>query len=259
MSEKQEFPDVHWDDMRREMESYGAASVVEFIRGFDDATERLKLYQFAQQAFGGREWEGKNFDDLIALVNAGIEEGIAQSDNAENEDVAAKRKDFANVLSFNLSADLAECWPGDEAPREQRHFAAGQKAAEDCIRWREELGKGPFPFALAYWAKGAHQTSLGDYQGAVDSFRKAFEFGKKAAVVEGNKPTIDADGGFVPILNYGYLGLAKRLAGDEGGAAMFDEACAAFEQMIEKHEDKKDDARFGIDQLKWFESKVVNK
>ena len=49
----------------------------------------------------------------------------------------------------------------------------------------------------------------------------------------------------------------QRLAGDEQGTRLLDEACAAFAEMAKKHPDKKDDSQFGIDQLKWFESKIT--
>ena len=180
VNEKTEFPETHWDGMRTAMETGGPTTVVEFIDGFD-GEERRKLYAFAQRAFYDRDWQGKNFDAYVEIVNAGIAEGLRQAEAADDPEEAAKLTDYSNVLSYNLSADLAECWPGDDAPRERRHFEAGLKAAEDCIRWREELGKGPFPFSIAYWAKGMHLLSLGDHAGALENFRKSFDYAESSA------------------------------------------------------------------------------
>jgi tetratricopeptide (TPR) repeat protein len=259
MSAEKEFPEVHWDEMKSKMEEGGADAVIEFINGFDDE-ERRKLYSFAQQSwsFYGREWEGKNLDDYIVVAEAGITEGLRQAEAATDPEEANRLKDFANVLSYNVSADLAECWPGDEVPREQRHFEAGLKAAEDCLRWREELGKGPLPFALAYWAKGMHQMSLGDNANAAKNFRKAFDYGTEYAKDEGISPDVSPEGDLLVILGAGYIGLAEWVAGDKAaGKAHYDETITAFQAQVENYPDKKDGAQFGFDQLEWVKAKFI--
>ena len=65
----------------------------------------------------------------------------------------------ASILSYNLSADLADCWPGDEKERTRAHFEAGLAAAKDCVRWREELQNPPGTLSMAWWAKGMHPRS----------------------------------------------------------------------------------------------------
>jgi tetratricopeptide (TPR) repeat protein len=256
MNAKEEFPGIHWDEMKTAMETGGTDAVVEFINGFGD-DERRKLYSFAQQGFYGREWEGKSFDGYIEIVNAGIAEGLRQADAAADPDEAARLKDYANVLSYNMSADLAECWPGDETPREKRHLEAGLKAAEDCIRWREELGKGPFPFSVAYWARGMHELSLGDKENALADFKKSFDYAAEYAKAEGVSPEVSPDCDFVVILGAGYVGLAEWTLGEESGKTRYEEAIAAFKAQVDDYPDKKDDAQFGIDQLEWVRAKFV--
>jgi len=263
MNAKEEFPGIHWDEMKTAMETGGTDAVVEFINGFGDE-ERRKLYSFAQQAFYCREWEGKSFDGYIEIVNAGIAEGLRQAEAiatpneaAKLPDEAARLKDFANILSYNMSADLAECWPGDETPREKRHIEAGLKAAEDCIRWREELGKGPFPFSIAYWAKGMHEFSLGEKENALTDFKKSFDYAVEYAKAEGVSPEVSAEGDFVVILGAGYVGLAEWAAGDEAGKTRYEEAVAAFKAQVDNYPEKKDDAQFGIDQLEWVKAKFI--
>lgn len=254
---KAKFPEAHWAEMRRLMEEEGPGAVIGFINGFDEDEQRRQLYSFGRFAFAMKEWEGKNLDALVAVANAGIAEGLRQAEAATSAEDSAKLVDFANVLSYNLSADLAECWPGDTLPREKRHFEAGVKAAEDCIRWRQELGKGPGPFAMAYWAKGMHQLSLGDVDGAVVNFKKSLEYNVEVAKEEGTAGEVSAEAGFGLILAGGYVGLAEWVKGDEEGKGRFENALAAFREGAEKYADKKDDFQFGIDQLEWVKKKFI--
>ncbi|HUV85941.1 MAG TPA: hypothetical protein VMX79_02385 [bacterium] len=251
-----EFPEIHWNEMRTRMETGGAAAVADFVAAFNDE-ERRKLYSFAQRAFYGREWEGKSFDGYVEVSNAGIAEGLRQAEAAPSAEYSAKLVDFANVLSYNLSAGLAECWPGDTLPREKRHFEAGLKAAEDCIRWREELGKGPGPFAMAYWAKGMHLLSLGDVDGALENFRKSFDYYVEVAKEEGAATEVSAEAGFGLILADGYVGLAEWVRGDGEGKGRYEKAVASFREGAEKYADKKDDFQFGVDQLEWVKKKFI--
>ena len=257
MEAQAEFPEIHWDEMRTLMEKEGPDAVIEFIAGFDDAEQRRKLFSFGRFAFAMRDWEGKNLDAVVAVANAGIAEGLRQAEAAPSAEEAAKLVDFANVMSYNLSADLAECWPGDTLPRDKRHFEAGLKAAEDCIRWREELGKGPGPFAMAYWAKGMHQLSLGDVAGAVENFEKSYDYNVEVAKEEGTAAEVSPEAGFGLILAEGYVGLAQWAGGDEAGKGRYEAAITAFREGAEKYPDKKDDFQFGVDQLEWVKEKFI--
>jgi tetratricopeptide (TPR) repeat protein len=251
------FPDRHWEEMRKNMEDEGPEAVIKFIGAFEDDEQRRQLYSFGRFAFAMKEWEGKNLDGLIAVANAGIAEGLRQAEAATSSEDSAKLVDYANVLSYNLSADLAECWPGDTLPRERRHFEAGLKAADDCIRWREELAKGPEPFAIAYWAKGMHQLSLGDVDGAVENFKKSYDYNVELAKEGGTAAEVSPEAGFGLILAEGYAGLAEWVRGDEAGKGRYETAITAFREGAEKYPEKKDDFQFGIDQLEWVKAKFV--
>lgn len=254
---KEEFPQIHWDELRAAMEKEGVAGVVAFIDGFDDDEDRRKLYSYSMQAFYGKEWDGKRLDGYIEVAKAGIAEGLKQAEVAADAETAGKRTDYANMLSYNLSADLADCWPGDELTREKRHFEAGLKAAEECVSWREELSKGPFPFSIAYWAKGIHQLSLGDNKGSLESFNKAFAYAVEYAKAEGVNTDVSQDGDFGVILEAGYIGIAEMAGGIEGGKERYDEAIAAYRAQVDNVPDKKDDAQFGIDQLEKVKDKYA--
>jgi hypothetical protein len=248
---------MHWDELRAAMEKEGVAGVVAFIAGFEDDEERRKLYSYSMQAFYGKEWDGKSLDGYIDVAKAGIAEGLKQAEAATDAETADKRKDYTNILAYNLSADLADCWPGDDVPREKRHYEAGLSAAEDCVKWREELSKGPFPFSIAYWAMGIHQLSLGDNEGSLGSFNKAFDYAVENAKGEGVNTDVSQEGDFGVILEAGYIGIAEMAGGIEGGKEHYDEAIAAFRAQVDNVPDKTDDAQFGIDQLEKVKSKYA--
>ncbi len=258
MAEK-EFPENHWEELKRLMEEGGPRAVIDFVAGFDDELERRKLYSFCNQAFSMRDWKGKNLDGLVTVVEEGVAEGLRQAAAAADAETRAKRTDYANMMSYNLSANLAECWPGDEEPRERRHFSKGLELAKKCITWREELKKGAGPFAMAHWACGMHALSLGDAAAAREDFQKSLEYAVENAGAEGNDAECASGGDFSVVLGHGYLGLARMAAGDAGGREIYDRALDAFRATVEDFPERKDDAQFGLDQLRWVESRVLGR
>lgn len=252
-----ELVEQHWDEMRDRMERGGAHAVGAFIDTFADPEERRTLWSFAQKAFMGRDWKGKSFDVLIDLVGAGMDESLVQY--AETTDPAAqqKTKEHANVLAFNLSAELAECWPGDERPRERHHFETGLALAEDCIRWRRQLGKPPERRALAYWAAGMHHLSLGNRREALGYFDIAAALAAEE-VAGTEKAGIKPGGDSTAILYEGYAGLAAWAMGEPAGRDRYERAVQAFEGSVAQLEgEAKNDAQFGLDQLRVVERKFT--
>jgi len=256
-----EFPEIHWSRLLSAMEEHGSEGVIGFITTFPPS-EQLQLYSFAQRAFNGRNWGTagrlKNFDDYITVARAGIAEAMRQSEEETDDERKRTLKDFGNMMSYNLSADLAYCWPGDETPREQRHFEAGLKAADDCIRWREELDKPPSKKSMAQWAKGMHEISLGRHQDAVGSFRRAFDYALQEWIENGGAGGVTPDSPFDVVLNAGYLGIAETLAGTPEGKVRYLEACRIFGTQMELREDMKEDAAFGLEQLETVEKRYLN-
>lgn len=243
----EEFPDDQWPEIRARAEAGGAPDVVAFVEAQPDPDARRALFSFAQRALASRDWQGKGFDVVIDVAGSGIAEALGQAETEEDPDRRAALLDAANVISYNLSAALAACWPGDETPRETRHFERGLAAAEACLRWREELGKGPFPFSIAWWAKGMHLISLGRAAEAVEAMGQSLEFGRRAAA-EGAGREVAASEDFSVAIGLGYLGIARHLAGEGEGRAQYEEALAAFREMA-TNEEKREDAEFGIGQL----------
>jgi hypothetical protein len=249
------FPECHREDLVENMRS-GPQAVIEFIQGFADPTHRRQLYKLAQRTFGQPASENRNLDSLILVVRAGIDEGLRQSEAEPNRDAADDLKNYSNVLAYNLAADLAECWPEDTLPREQRHFEAGFAAANDCLRWRRELRKGPYPFSIAWWARGMHELSLGLFGEASESFDKALDFGMQAAKSVGQQNDQETD--FNVVLNRGYGGWARKLAGQPGGGEQYQRACERFEQISATNTgEAKSDAQFGLAQLRCIGERIT--
>ncbi|HZI89746.1 MAG TPA: hypothetical protein VFD83_04765, partial [Candidatus Polarisedimenticolia bacterium] len=199
----------------------GPDKVVSLIQGTPDPALRRKLYSLARQELPDRKAVTRAFDDVIRVARAGIAECLRQAELARAREDAEEAKeciDTANKLSYNLAADLAACWPGDEAKRERRHFEAGLRASYDCVVWRQELGKPPDRRAMAHWAAGIHQLALGNEVEALCAFEAAFGLALEAAAGGGDgKPEsfVKPNGDFGVTLYFGYAGIARRLLGDE--------------------------------------------
>jgi hypothetical protein len=220
--DQQEFFKSHWPMLRQKLENGGAASAISWIDySFSDPMERRVLFLFARQGMVMSEWQGRNLDACVQFADAAIAECLSQSARADEEDVRQRCLDSANMASYNLAADLAWCW-ADDFVREPRHFERGLKAAQECLKWRRQLGKGPWPMSMAWWADGVHRLALADNAGALGSFRKALDSAIIAAQ-EKNLPVIlgpDCDGSV--LMNIGWLALAGMKSGDAENKSAYD-------------------------------------
>ena len=249
MAAQDDFPQRHADELTRLIVSGSAASVVSYIQAMVSPLERRQLFAFAQQAMSKRKDVGRNMDDLVAVARAGIDEGTKQAAAETDPAEAAKRKDFVNVISYNLAADLAECWPDDLTPRAKRHFETGLAAAQQAMRLRDELGKPAAARAMAWWACGAHQLSLGRTADAAASFERSLEFARKACK---GAAAVGPGGDFHVMLASGCLGLATK-------TRLYDEACSAFDATASSATgEAAEDAAFGAAQLRWFAKRLAD-
>ena len=248
MSEQPASPETLWPRMKELMEAEGPPAVIALVSGHVDAVERGKLFSLALNAFSSREWEGKNLDAIIAVAQAGIWDALQQADSARGEE-CDKLLDRANVLSYNLSATLAPCWPGDALPREQRHFEAGLSAAEDCLRWRAQLKKGPMPFAIAHWARGIHLNALGRHDSALAAHESALHRAEAVAIAEGKPVRVASNAHWLVLLSAGYVELARRLAGSHD-VGPFERVLRIIDEAAKERPDEAEDLVFCADQLR---------
>jgi hypothetical protein len=237
----------------------GPEALVNWIQTAPGDETRRKLYGQAFVHLDQRNWLNPNLDAQVSVARAGIAEYLRQSElHRDDLEQSRKLKDSANILSYNLSANLADCWPDDPLPREQRHFVEGFAAADNCVHWREQLGKGPRSLSMAYWAKGIHLLALSDIPGAVESWQQAYEQAQRAALEAGKSAQADADGDFNVILGLGYCGIGKLLSGEQGGQEDFDNALEAFNQQLQcNDEETREEAVIGLGQLRKVYQKYV--
>lgn len=251
MTREMEFPANQWETMKSLVENDGPIATIRFVEGHAP-DERRKLYEFGHRALSGREWSGKNLDALVIFVRAGIESALAQAAAAPEDERRHQLEDAASKHAFNLAADLAECWPGDEMPRERRHFQTGLEMARQALDWRERLAKGALPFALAWWAHGMHLLSLREpaaTAAAATSFERALEWSRRIAVEKQVPTEVHPDTDFQVLLNTGYLALARQQAGDASAADLERDVTLAFRTRVDRGGEDRDDFQFGLDQL----------
>jgi len=212
-------------------------------------SDRRRLYSLALQALGRQRWAGKSLDAQVALARAAIAEGLRQAGAEPDPEEAAKRLDFANALSYDLSADLAPCWPDDPRPRERRHFETGLAAADDCVRWRERLGKPAGPLSTAWWARGIHLLALGRRAEALEAFERSRDLAREAAASEGRGTSLDASGHWSVLLGEGYVEIARQGLGDQEAPARLDALLGTIEEAAESRPAERDDLLFCREQL----------
>ncbi len=237
-----------WPELRTVLEESGPAGLVATILASDSDAERAALFRFARQGLVLDEWEGKGrLDAYLTVTNAGREWLSERAEAVTPEE----RKSYLAVLAeltFNFAADIADCWPGDDEPRDQRHFQLGMEVAEQSVGLREELGKPDSSKHLGWWAFGYHQLRLGHTDGAVDGMERSLEHARRAAREAGEHDEISSQAPFPVLIGAGYLGLARIADGEPSGPDLYGEAIAAFRAQL-TDEERRDDAQFGIDQL----------
>lgn len=250
-----EVPSGAADSILARLAENGPEGVIRYIEGYQPE-ERLQLYGLAREVMVFRQWEGKNLDDIVEVSDAGILEAMSQANAATEPDTIRALLDIANVMSYNLSADLAECWPGDTLTRTRDHFRRGLSSALQCVEWRRELEKGDYPLFLAYWAAGMHQMSLNRPEEAIYNLVKSLNHAQQITIDEGRSLGLHPGAGFELILAHGYLGLAMEMSGMEDD--QYERAIEAFTEGAEEYPDMAGDYRFGIQQLQWARNNLLD-
>jgi hypothetical protein len=247
--------DLEWGVVEDAASRGGAREVARVVFERDPETRR-GLWRLALRRLDDRDSPLRNFELLIDVAQAGIDDSMTLANQAVDAESAAAWADAANILSYNLSAALADCWPDDPAPREPHHFEIGLRAAEDCIRWRWELGKPPDRRGMAYWAAGMHHLSLGHLLESWGAFVTAEKLAR--GTTKGSHGAgVEPEGNFGVILYHGYAGIARWAMGEDEGRRDYERACRAFEQTGGSDPERREDAQFGLEQLRWVEKKFI--
>jgi hypothetical protein len=228
---------TRWTDLRRTLDAEGAAACCAAIQSETDAERREQLFRYAIRKLGGGS--GASASDLDAMVAIG---SVATSKTGG-------REPQVNVMAFNLSANLCDCW-GDGDSRQRAHFEAGLRFADLALELRRILKKDASSFSMAHWARGKHLLSLGRAREAAEAFQESLNCERIAARENGQDPSAleNASGGLLN--SRAFLGLSMARSGRPEGNAMLEESLAILRHRIEKGEgEMKEDAQVYLDQI----------
>lgn len=227
-----------WPKFKELAEAKKINELEKLITALPDKEEQVTLLRFTVRGLMFRDWINKSLEPIIRLGDLAIETALQIGETDE-----------ANVICYNMSANLAGCW-NDGFKRAREEFRKGLQYAERALEFRRQLKKGPLPFSLAYWAKGAHLFFLGEIAEAEENFSLSLDSAVEAASTAGQPTTIQKESPFHVLIAFGYLALVQTTAGKPEGTKMFDQVITAFEEMKSLSEDSKADAEVGLDQLR---------
>ena len=248
-----DFSDEEINYLGNLVESGEAEETTLFI-GQYGTVDRIELYNLARELFVFSSFQGQNLDDLAYVSSFAIEDMLSTSREQSSELIRKRLLDQANIFSYNLSADLAQCWPGDTLVRTEEHFQRGLSAALQCIEWRLYLEKNDEAMYMAHWAAGMHQLSLGQPEQAIYNMVRSLNYAEQMAVDSGISLGFYSGAGFKLLLAHGYLGLAFIEAGDS--SQHYDETISLFQDGLVEYPGMVGDYQFGIDQLEWARKKL---
>lgn len=236
----------YWPQIKSLAEAGNYNEIETLLSHVKDSTELIALYRFSIRGLMFREWNNKNLKPIIQLGDRAVSIAL------END-----KTDEANIISYNMSANLADCW-NDGFERKPEHFEKGLEYAEKALSLRQQLKKGPGLFSIAYWAKGIHLFSLGKLEEAENDFELSLKYAIEDAKSQSQPSDISKNASFSVLLGYGYLALAQIARGQKQAQKIFDQVMVSFEEMKAISEDAKADAEIGLDQLNYVKYKVTH-
>ncbi len=202
------------------MSGGSSQELLDLIRTSGDSADQLTLIRRCISGIAFEFWS-EDLDLMVALAYEALR--IAGSDDET-------LLETANIICFNTSANLADCW-GDDFERSSRHFEHGLAFAEKAILLRHRLRKPPSSLAMAYWAKGKHLMSLGRMAEA------------RAAMLESAQLTCEDEMSDGHLIARGYLAIIDnhRGAAEKVGSAL---------KTLFSQRTRAEDCRIISDQLK---------
>jgi len=141
-------------------------------------------------------------DRMHEIYEACVSQALAIADGKE------ELVQYANATSYNLSANLADCWSDDPRTRSPRHFEAGIAAAKRCLELRRQLNRSPTIVAMAYFILGVHEYALHNFKTAEDAWLSKLE----NEMLDLENPS-QAETDLNVILSHGLIGLARMSLG----------------------------------------------
>jgi hypothetical protein len=240
--------ELRWTALREVLDKNGAGACIHAIQSESNNDRRNQLYRLAVRKLGGGVGAtAAELDAMMAIGDAAIRDLLEVA--AHQPDDAARWEDNANILAYNLSANLCDCW-GDGDSRHKRHFETGLRYANQALEMRRKLNKGHGPFSMAYWARGKHLLSLGKPAEAADAFRECVACEISLAREGGAKPDVNESAPAGLLNSRAFLGLSLLRAGDASGQAMLDSALEVLRARATGSDgEERDDAQVYLDQV----------
>ena len=248
-------PAIFFDSQREAIKTAaladGGTGVVRLIKRLEVFAERLTLYTLARRALVLEDSVPGGLDAVVAVANAGLSEVEAGLSVASDPEERQHLLRALHMLNFNLAADLADCWPGDDTPRQRHHFERGLKAGEALLSPVFEGAVTPQVLANDFWVRGMHRLSLGRPAEAHKDWAEALKQSAEAAARLGIAPA-GKDSTLQCLLMTGYLGLATFLLGGaerrETGRTIYVLAKSYLEARRRREEESVEAAYF-VDQI----------
>ncbi len=234
----------YWPRVKEFAETGNYSSIEDMILQLPDYKEQIALYRFSARSLMFRPWNNKNLRPIIQLGDKAIAQALQIGEIDE-----------ANIMNYNMSANLADCWD-DGMERGRGHFQRGLQYAERAIEFRKQLKKSALSFSIAYWAHGAHHYFLEDFVAAENSFKLSLQSAMEDAKATGQSADLTKNSSYYVLLSYGYLSLAQMAQGKLAAADVFQKVMSCFEGMKEISEEAKTSATIGIEQLQYVFSKL---
>ena len=238
-----------WPDLQDIFTASGAEGLVSYIHDREESIERRALFLMSSQRISRGQNITRNLDDVVMTSRAAIDEFFQQSQSEQDPEQSRLRLEGANILSYNLAADLAPCWVDDDETREPRHHEEGIRCATDCLQWREELEKGSVALSMAWWALGVHQAGLGKWHNSCESFQGALETAMEDAKDNATPELAGPESSFSVNIATGWLEFAKWRSGDASSYDRFLEVMSAFSLQLDRQDEGREEALVGIQQL----------
>jgi tetratricopeptide (TPR) repeat protein len=230
----------HCDDLRRAAVEGGGVAVVEMIAGLPTFGERLVLYTLARQALSPASGIPGALDVLSDVADAATGECEALLSLTSDPGSAQELLRALHMLNFNLAADLADCWPDDDRPRQTHHFERGLDAADYLLGPVFQGAVAPRALANDHWVRGMHLLSLGRQEEAAACWDEALRHAREAAVRLG-APAGGPESTLQVLLLEGYNGIAGFVRGDrEGGGRRLAQAAADLRRRAEREDEAKE-------------------
>jgi hypothetical protein len=178
----------------------------QFVEATGDPVTVASAYKDFTQALYRQT---KDVQHMIDAGRRGIKFALEHAARVESDDpeTAAKLKEIAKMISFNMGANTWPGWGDDSVEISTDQREAGIEAAMLSLSLVDELNLGPHRTGNAHWLVGAHHIAARRPEAALAALDKA----SRAFASAGDRPS--------EMMARGYCALARKLCLETQAAA----------------------------------------